>query len=51
MKQRLKERCDMLRELGWKQQKFGLDYEATQFGFRLSKRMSLIMRKIFEQPD
>jgi hypothetical protein len=25
MKQRLKERCDMLRELGWKQDKFGLD--------------------------
>jgi len=51
MKQRLKERCDMLRELAWKQHKFGLDEEATQFGLRLSKKMSLIMRKIFEQPD
>jgi hypothetical protein len=47
MKQRLKERCDMLREVGWRQQKFGLDKEATEFGLRLSKRMSAIMRKIF----
>jgi hypothetical protein len=48
MKQRLKERCDMLRELGWKQDKFGLDKDITKFGLRLSKKMSLIMRKIFE---
>ena len=25
MKQRLKDRCDMLREVGWRQQKFALD--------------------------
>ena len=29
MKQRLKDRCDMLREVGWRQQKFALDKEAT----------------------
>lgn len=41
----------MLREVGWRQQKFGLDKEVTQFGLRISKRLSLITRKIFEQPD
>lgn len=48
MKNRLKDRCDMLRELGWRQAKFGLDREVTLFGFRISKKMSLIARKIFE---
>jgi hypothetical protein len=39
-----------LREVVWKQPKFGLDPEVTAFGLRLSKRMSRLARKVFEEP-
>ena len=40
----------MLREIGWRQAKFGIDKKATEFGLRLCNKMSIITRKIFEEP-
>jgi len=51
MRAREKERCDMLREVGWRQPKFGLDPQVTAFGQYLAKKMSRITRKLFEQPS
>jgi hypothetical protein len=47
MRARLKERCDILREVVWKQPKFGLKQDITTFGLYISKRMSIITRRIF----
>ncbi len=50
MKDRLKNRCDMLRQVVWSQPKFGLDKEVTDFGLRISKRLAAKTRFIFENP-
>ncbi len=47
MRERLKLRCEMLRRVVWRQAKFGLDKDVTHFGFRISKKLSEITRKIF----
>ena len=47
MRAREKERCDMLREVTWRQPKFGLDEQVTAYGQYLAKKMSRITRKIF----
>ena len=48
MKNRLKNRCEMLRQLVWNQPKFGLDKNVTDFGLKITQKLSKITRRIFE---
>jgi hypothetical protein len=47
MRNRLKNRCEMLRQLVWNQPKFGTDKAVTDFGLKITQRLSKITRKIF----
>lgn len=51
MKNRLKNRCELLRQLVWNRPKFGLDKSVTDFGLKITQKLSKITRKIFEQPS
>ncbi len=51
MRERLKNRCEMLRQIVWNEKKFGLDKEVTEFGLRITHRLSKITRDIFENPS
>lgn len=44
-------RCEALRQAAWAQPKFGIDPKVTEFGLRISKRLSNIVRDVFEKPD
>jgi hypothetical protein len=38
MRARLKERCNILRKVGWRQDKFGLEPDNTTFGLYILKK-------------
>lgn len=45
------DRCEVLRQLVWAQPKFGIDPEVSKFGLRITRRLSDIVRDVFEKPD
>jgi pyruvate-formate lyase len=51
MRTRLKERCDMLREVVWRQNKFGINKDTSEFGLKISRRLCEITRDIFTHPN